>query len=270
MNDLNLDKIKEAYDRDGFVFLPALLPDDLYRQMTAALPGVLVEEGPQRFFEEDGSTLRAVYGLHEKPAPWQTVSERSVITSIARHLLGEDMYTFQWKINPKAAQSGGLWEWHRDFTFWHREDGMPTANAVTAAIFLDDVTEENGPMLLVPGSHMVATSYEGSGEAPLASANREDANWAGLVSTSLSHALPDPVAEQLAAELGMYRAVGPAGSVLLFHSNMVHASSANASDRRRTLGFITYNAVSNAPADWASPRPGFFTNLHPAVLSATP
>jgi L-proline 4-hydroxylase len=269
MSDLDFAKIEKDYDRDGFVFLRGLLPDPLFQQVTEALPGVLAEEGPQRFFEDDGSTLRAVYGLHEKPGLWRTVSENSVITRVARRLMGEDMYTFQWKINPKAARSGGHWEWHRDFTFWHREDGMPAANAVTAAIFLDEVTAENGPMLLVPGSHLVATDYEGPAEPPTVSANRQDANWAALVSANLSHALPDDVAEDLAAHLGIFNAVGPAGSVLFFHCNLVHASGANTSDRPRTLGFITYNAVSNAPNGWDSPRPGFFTNLHPAALSAT-
>ena len=122
-------------------------------------------------------------------------------------------------------------------------------------------------MLLVPGSHLVATDYEGREEPLSTSPGRQDSNWAALVSANLSHALPDQVAGQLGAELGTFRAVGLAGSVLFFHCNMVHASAANASDRQRTLGFITYNAVSNAPVGWDSPRPGFFTNLHPAALS---
>lgn len=290
MDSLDLDRIKESFRQDGFVFLPSLLPCGLQEDLLKNLPDILAEDGPHRFFENDGSTVRAIYGLHRKPAPWRTISENSVITRIAHFLLGEQMYVFQWKINPKAARAGDHWEWHRDFTFWHREDGMPTSNAVTAALFLDPVTEDSGPLEVIPGSYSASTSYElpeelqrndypyrsdntghsdSTGHSHSTGSNdsgRADGNWSALVSANLSHSLPDDAVRELAEKYGTYRATGEAGSVVFFHSNAVHGSMPNRSGQPRTLGFITYNAVTNAPHNWPRPRPDFFVNHDSTAL----
>ncbi len=49
---------------------------------------------------------------------------------------------------------GDWWEGHQDYTYWKKDDGMPEPNVLTAMIFLNDVTEFNGQMLLIPKSHM--------------------------------------------------------------------------------------------------------------------
>jgi ectoine hydroxylase len=68
-------------------------------------------------------------------------------------MLKSDANVHQFKINSKAAYRGDVWEWHQDYIFWQREDGMPTARVVNAVVFLDDVNEFNGPLLLIPTSH---------------------------------------------------------------------------------------------------------------------
>lgn len=254
-------EVLESYQRDGFVVLPSLLPRPLLEEMQSGLPGVLAEEGPQRFMEEDGSAVRAVYGLHRKLGVWSTVAESSVLTEIAQLLLGEGMYVFQWKINPKAAASGEQWEWHRDFTFWARADGMPEPLALTAGVLLDDVTEENGPLQLIPGSHRLSTSFEEEHHAPPVHAERhQDDNWASLVSANLAHSVPDQVAEGVAGDQGLVKVTGKAGTVVFFDSNILHGSAPNRSGASRTLGLISYNLVRNVAKDWEHPRPDFFIN----------
>src|SRR5947199_8251024 len=68
-------------------------------------------------------------------------------------ILGGKVYIYQFKINAKAAFGGDVWEWHQDYIFWQKEDGLPTANVVNAVIFLDEVHEFNGPLIFIPGSH---------------------------------------------------------------------------------------------------------------------
>ncbi|MFJ8108741.1 phytanoyl-CoA dioxygenase family protein [Streptomyces sp. NPDC096132] len=264
-------EIVERYRKDGFVVFPSLLPPELLKEMQAELPAVLDEEGPQRFVEDDGSTVRAVYGLHRKSGVWRTVAESSVLAEIARLLLGEDMYVFQWKINPKAAESGEVWEWHRDFTFWARADGMPEPLALTAGVLLDDVTEENGPLQLIPGTHRVTTSFEEAEQAPSvhASEHGED-NWASLVSTNLAHSIPDDVAEDIAGERGLVKVTGEAGTVVFFDSNILHGSAPNRSSRGRTLGLVSYNPVRNVAVGWDHPRPAFFVNREAMPLDVRP
>jgi ectoine hydroxylase len=68
-------------------------------------------------------------------------------------LLGGPVYIHQFKINAKAAFDGDVWQWHQDYGTWQRDDDMPEARAMNMALFLDDVTEFNGPLMFIPRSH---------------------------------------------------------------------------------------------------------------------
>ncbi|MFB6808995.1 phytanoyl-CoA dioxygenase family protein [Streptomyces sp. NPDC056387] len=245
------------FRRDGFAVVPPITSHEIWAPLTGELPSVLAEEGPQRFFEEDGTSVRAVYGLHRRGGPWQALAERSPLTALARLLLGEDMYVYQWKVNPKAARRGERWQWHRDFDFWRATDGMPRPAALTAAVFLDEVTGENGPLRLIPGTHTDRPEEP----APAGGPGQEEGDWAWITSSRLAYALPDPSTEELARTRGVYEATGPAGTVVFFHGNLVHSSGPNRSPHTRTLALISYNAVSNAPpAGHPGARPDCFVN----------
>ena len=67
--------------------------------------------------------------------------------------LGGPVYLHQFKINTKNAHDGEIWHWHQDYRTWFEDDGMPEPRVINAALFLDDVTEFNGPTMFVPGTH---------------------------------------------------------------------------------------------------------------------
>ena len=71
---------------------------------------------------------------------------------------------------------------------------------------------------------------------------------------------------RLANEGGIAAPMGPAGSVLLFHGNLVHASPANISPFNRTIVYLSLCAVSNhirrfKRAEWIAHRD--FTPIEP-------
>jgi hypothetical protein len=68
-------------------------------------------------------------------------------------IFGEQVYMHQFKINGKMAFEGDVWQWHQDYGTWQRDDDMPEARAMNIALFLDDVTEFNGPLMFIPKSH---------------------------------------------------------------------------------------------------------------------
>lgn len=257
----------ERFGADGFLFLPELLPTDLLDELRAEVPAVLEEMGSQRFLEQDGATTRAVYGLHNRDGVWRAVGESSVLARLAHALLGEDIYVFQWKINPKAPGVGDQWEWHRDFTYWSREDGMPAPRALTAAVFLDDIGEDNGPLQVVPASHRLPPLLEERNVDDLNEQTpREADHWSAIVSSSLAYTVSEDSIEELRRDHGVFTACGPPGSVIFFHCNLIHGSGPNFSPRPRTLALISYSPVSNAPRDWPNPRPDFFVNHYPRPL----
>jgi len=136
----------------------------------------------------------------------------------------------QFKVNAKAAFDGAVWQWHQDYGTWARDDDMPEPRAMNIAVFLEDVTAVNGPLMIIPGSHkqgvfeaghdLETTSY------PLWTLDRETVT-------------------RLAEAGGVVAPMGPAGSVLMFHSNIVHASPPNISPFNRTIVYLSLCAVSN-------------------------
>lgn len=257
MDAYDSQNLVDRFGADGFVFLPELLPTDMLNELRASVPAVLKEIGPQRYLERDGMTARTVYGLHDRDGVWRAVSESSVLARIARELLREDIYVFQWKISPKTPGVGDQFEWHRDFSYWSSGDGMPAPRALTAAVFLDDIGEDNGPLQVIPASHRLP---------PLP----EERNVSELAQQQTSSSLPYTVSEDsidgLRCDHGVFNACGPPGSVIFFDCNLIHGSGSNSSHRPRTLALITYNPVSNAPRNWPNPRPDCFVNHYPRAL----
>jgi ectoine hydroxylase len=200
-------------------------------------------------FEPDGCTLRAIHGAHAKNSAFHELTRLNAILRPARQLLKDDVYVYQFKINLKAAFTGDLWPWHQDYSFWAHEDQMPTPRALTVGIFLDEVTEFNGPMFFIPGSHRYS-SFVVDTEFPETS----DANWRKNVSADLSYQTERNKVTQLVAQHGIVAPKGPSGTVFFFDSNIVHASPANISPLPRRILFITYNSINNLPGNTKRPE----------------
>jgi ectoine hydroxylase len=136
----------------------------------------------------------------------------------------------QYKVNAKAAFDGAVWQWHQDYGTWARDDLMPEPRAMNIALFIDEVTAANGPLLFIPGSHRRGVVEAG-----------HDLETTSYPLWTLDRAS----VRELADEGGLVAPVGPAGSVLLFHSNLVHASPPNISPWDRVIVYLSLCAVSN-------------------------
>ena len=174
-------------------------------------------------------------------------------------LLGcDEIYVHQSKINIKAPFVGDSWDWHQDYIYWLQEDGIKKPALINVAVFLDEVTEFNGPLTLIPGSHnrgvLAATEIKGM------PAGYEDApEWVATLTADEKYSVRRHVIEALVKESGLTSPKGPAGSVLFFHPNILHASGPNISPFGRTTLILVYNAVANPPTNMTSPRPAFLS-----------
>jgi len=142
------------------------------------------------------------------------------------------VYVTQTKINSKLPGVGESWEWHTDFATWGPLDGIKTNNLLTLMIFIDDVTEENGPVRVIPQSHEIeySTMKDSSAGYEMLCTPAHD------VEMALDRV--DGRIETL---------TGKAGDAYIFHSGLLHSSSVNESDKRRSILFITYNSCYNRP-----------------------
>ena len=252
------------YERDGYVLVPeAFAPRELtlIRQRIDELSRI---DNESRVLESDGRTIRALHGCHLEDTLLARLVCHSSLLQPAQRLLGSELYTYQFKVNTKAAFRGEVWPWHQDYIFWRNEDGMPTARATSAMLFLDDVTEFNGPLYFLIGSHR-----EGCIEPDLPNAGADD-GWQSDVSADLKYQLSERQMLDLAGRYGLAAPKGPAGSVVFFDPNVVHGSPSNISASSRRVLIVTYNALDNAPKSSPRARPEFLVGRPSGPLSVIP
>lgn len=246
----------EFYNRNGFLLLSRLFPREEVELMRAEVPRLLEREGPERVLEEDHIKVRSVYGTHNSNPVFSRMIRTPRLLAPAEQLLGAKVYVYQFKINLKCAFGGDVWQWHQDYIFWRNEDGMPSDGAINFAVFLDDVTEFNAPMYIIPGSQAEGVIEPTERVEP----NHGDPEWLTDLTARLKYALDKNVVSRLVESYGIVAPKGEAGSVLIFHSNVVHASPVNISPFNRTIAFLTFNRVDNIPAGVERIRPEFLVN----------
>jgi ectoine hydroxylase len=237
----------ESYRRDGFLLVESLLEQTEVDALCSAFVRDCAVPGPQRIAEDDGAAVRAVYASHQRQPEFADLIRDPRLLLPVEQLLGADSYVYQFKINAKPAFGGEKWSWHQDYTAWQIADNLPAPLQVNIGVFLDDVTEFNGPVIYLPGSHRGGLLNDRRAER----------------AKSEQHLDPDDIAltpEQLASHVarrGMVSPKGPAGSVVFFSSEVVHGSAPNMSPMARRLLIATYNDVSNLPSWRGEPRPDY-------------
>jgi ectoine hydroxylase len=241
------DQQLEQYRDRGFLVVGEMLGPDEIEILRAAFLRDCALPGPQVVMEEDGAHVRAVHASHLRHPEFAALVRLPRLLQPVRRLLEAEVYLYQFKINSKAPFGGEQWAWHQDYTAWQLVDNLPAPNLVNVALLLDEVTEFNGPMIFVPGSHQEALIRQGTRPK----------------TKSYQHIDPDDIAltrEQLASvagRRGMTSPKGPAGTVIFFHPEVAHGSALNMSPYPRTLLFITYNDVTNSPRPTDSLRPEY-------------
>ena len=246
----------EMYAQVGYLLIPGgFTPAELATLQRGVTPA-LAERTERTIMEASGAAVRSVYGLHAHDPLFSRLARHPRIVEPARALLGGDVYVYQSKLNVKSPFVGEVWDWHQDYIYWRNEDAMPTARVMTAAIYLDDVDEFNGPMVMIPGSHREGVlpcqaPPEIGGDGP---------HWMSHLSARLQYTIDRRVLTGLARNHGLRAAKAPAGALLLFDANLAHASAPNISPFARSLVLFTYNHVDNAPASAGLTRPEFLVS----------
>jgi aspartate/methionine/tyrosine aminotransferase len=250
------DRDLRTYEEQGYLVIPGLLTEQEVDVLRGEIPTLIAEDTPRRVLEQDGKTVRAVHGSHQTNDIFQRLVRLPRLLGIARQVLGSDVYVHQFKINMKAAFEGDIWKWHQDYVFWLKLDGMREPRALNVFVFLDDVTEFNGPLFLVPGSHR-------EGVIDVAAAppeERKNDEWVASFTAALKFSIPKDTLARIVGDAGMVAPQGKRGTVLLTHCNIVHGSPPNMSPFDRWLTIVTYNSVENPLAAVREPRPEFLVS----------
>lgn len=249
------DEQLKQYDEQGFLFFERFFPE---QEMNAFLEDLKyygrdesLKELDQVIIEPYTDEIRSIFAIHKLSERFDRLTRDPRLLDMAHQILGSDVYIHQSRINDKPGFTGTGFNWHSDFETWHSEDGMPRMRCFSLSILLSENNEFNGPLMLIPGSHrwFVPTG----GKTP-------QENWKeSLKMQTLGVPTPDKL-KQMTDQGSLVAPQGPAGSVILFECNTLHASANNLSPWPRRNLFFVYNSVENPVVDpncGNRPRPEF-------------
>ncbi|MDE2999539.1 MAG: phytanoyl-CoA dioxygenase family protein [Gemmatimonadota bacterium] len=142
------------------------------------------------------------------------------ILDITAQLIGPGIRTNGDKLNMKSAEVGSPVEWHQDWAFYpHTNDDL-----LAVGVAIDDMTIENGCLLVIPGSHKGRIHD-----------HHLNGRFAGAVTE------PDFTGE------GAVPIEIRAGGISIHHVRMLHGSAPNTSGNPRRLLLYMYCAVDAFP-----------------------
>jgi ectoine hydroxylase len=243
------------FDDEGYLFLPdCFSPEEVAALRTEAV-SIYDTDRPEVWREKSGAP-RTAFAAHTYNEAFRLLGAHPRLINPVEQLFGEQLYMHQYKINAKSAFDGEVWQWHQDFGTWHRDDGMPEPKAMNIAVFLDEVTHINGPLMIVPRSHKHGVFAAGH----------------DLSTTSYPlWTLDNDTVTKLVEAGGIVTPIGKPGGVLMFHGNIVHGSAGNITPYPRKIVYLTLNAVSNyirtpTRAEWIAHQD--FTPIVPVAEDA--
>jgi ectoine hydroxylase len=226
---------REQFDRDGYLFFPGQFTPQETRTLVDAVPELYARHEAYNVREKGKDAVRTNFAAHMYSEPFARLARHPRMVGPVVDLFDEEVYMHQFKINGKMAFEGDVWQWHQDYGTWLNDDMMPTERAMNVAIFLDDVNEYNGPLMFIPGSHK-----KGVVEA------KHDLTTTSYPLWTVDNELIARLVERAGGkDGGIVSPKGPAGSMILFHSCLVHASVSNLSPWNRVAVYLSLCAVSN-------------------------
>ena len=218
---------KAFFESEGYLLLPGLVSDEWLDKLNAATDRFIEQsrsltESSSRILvepshEPDAPRLRRITHTVSADPDYEAFGLRGPLLDLAEDLLGPNIRFHHSKLNFKWHSGGEAVEWHQDIQFWPHTNYGP----ITIGVYLTDVTDEMGPMGIVPKSH----------RGELFHLADEDGNWTGSISdTDLARLNLDDVAWL----------TGPRGSVTVHSCRSVHGSRPNRSEQIRPLLLHTY------------------------------
>jgi hypothetical protein len=175
----------------------------------------------------DDPRVRRVKTPHRFFPVFQGLMRDPRLVAILRDLLGDAVRLHGSKINLKSPRYGSPVEWHQDWAFYpHTNDDL-----LAVGVMLDDCTSDNGPLLVVPGSHRGPTFNHHTGD------HHADGYFCGAID-------PAAIRDEIARAVPL---TGRAGSMSFHHVRLVHGSAQNVSSLPRTLLLYEYGAADAWP-----------------------
>jgi len=245
---------REFYFDNGYVVAPGFLQGDWLQRMRDAYQAAIERSravaSSNKWFSLQGDHSHDVPKIQrieklpdQDPEFWEFVTA-SEIASLAADIVGPDVVYRDSMINVKCPGTGGAVAWHQDLPFY------PHTNTSTIQILiaLYDIPDEQGPILVKPGSQ----------SGPIYEHYDESGNWTGRIRQSDLEEIDDDHHVTLPCN---------AGDAIILHPLTLHSSGPNQSHHNRPLlihGMSAADARSYTPMTWGNSRSGKLVRGNPA------
>jgi ectoine hydroxylase len=215
----------EKYHRDGYVLVENVFtPEEIHKFIAEVEGGSRVAGSTIKVADSSGKAAKLAIWFDLKDDIWSAASTCPRIVNNIRILLGQEAAFFHGKVMLKEARSGGAWEWHQDYGYWY-DQGFLYPDMMSAFIALDPATRENGCLRVLRGSHKLGRLE-----------HKRVGDQTGADPTRI---------QQIESMFELVECEMSPGSVLFFHSNLLHSSAPNESDKHRRSFIMCYNAWGN-------------------------
>jgi len=181
-----------------------------------------VDHNDDKYDLEDSHTrgnprVRRIKAPHKLDPAFYDLIRSSKLLDLMRPLLGPAVRLQNSKLNLKSAGYGAAVEWHQDWAYY------PYSNddVLAVGVLLDDFAEDNGAMMVIPGSH----------KGPI-----HDHHVNGVFCGGIDPTTPGI---DFGSAVPLY---APAGSITLHHARTIHGSALNRSGRSRN--FLLYEVAA--------------------------
>jgi ectoine hydroxylase-related dioxygenase (phytanoyl-CoA dioxygenase family) len=231
-NAMTASEQRALYEDQGYLVFPSLLSDDELSELRTALADVLrdaqgLSETNDKFSvtrtEDGGFSVRRIFDPIARHQAFHELVFNSKILDVVENLIGPNIQLHHTKLNLKPPSSReARFEWHQDYPFFPHTN----YDLLAVMIYLDEATEENGCLTIVPGSHK---------DGPRNHLFAKDGAFASKLEDR--RVVEDP-ARWLKVPV-------PAGGMELHHCNMLHSSTANRGTKPRSAMVIQYRAADN-------------------------
>jgi len=223
---------KQDYDRVGAIVVPDVLSAAEVAELRRVTDG-FVERARQVathdaiYDLEDSHTpamprVRRIKAPHLHHEAYARLVRHPGIVAVLQDLWGPDIRFDTAKLNMKSAGFGAAVEWHQDWAFYpHTNDDL-----AAVGVMMDDMALENGPLLIIPGSHK-GPVFDHHAEGKFCGAmdpGKREVDYAAAVPLT-----------------------GKAGSITVHHVRAVHGSAPNLSNRDRRLLLFQFRAADAWP-----------------------
>ena len=218
MNTQDLHQVQPDYEQKGVALIRGFMELQEVEAIRAELDRYIWEDlaglpSDARTFEKDDVTVRNLWRLEKHNAIFLALGEREDIRNLVAPLVkGEPVLVGVETFNKPARVGSGV-PYHQDNAYFCQKP----PDMLTVWIAIDPVTEANGPVFFVKGSHL-------SGMKPT--------RPSGVRGNSIGMATPPdvPLADQFCGLLAP-------GDATIHHCETIHHSAPNHTDNSR-LGLL--------------------------------